>query len=323
MYVGTLSPVFLSLGGLDGFVKSLGYVVFFGLKVIAGFYPVPSGGLVPDLFINSSDLLLQRIDTSCQLLELFLIQSVVLCRLLCLVHKSLLCGTNLMDTLAYPGVFREICNLFQNLGLLVFIALQELGEFALGKHGRAAELCKIQPHRIAYCLFHIIGFVSSSGEGLFPGNVFNAPFHWIHCTGGLFPDAALHRPVRQILTTVYTCEIELDIGPSGVTSHQLAGVIKGKVVRIVLDLPVVSLVQSWCGVEQSQGDGVQDGGLAGSCFACDKKNIAVLERRSGKVNGCVLYGCNVMYLKFLYLHVISRCLLLHRDIHQGTPAGCP
>ena len=202
---------------------------------------------------------------------------------LCLHHSLIPClflgGCNLINAPANQGILREACDFLQYLHLLLLIALEETGEFALCQHRGTAELAKIQPHGLQNSLPHFVHLLATSGIRVARGEVPERPSGWVQTDVGLLFPASLHMPFRLIFMPVNTLECEGDKGLTRVASHQLARVVQSQIVAVVLHLDARALPQTGRSAVERQTDGVKDSGLAGTRLACNQEHIAVRKGR--------------------------------------------
>ena len=186
-----------------------------------------------------------------------------------IVQEPFLLRRNLKQSSAYLGVFGEVCDFFKYLHLLLLVAFQESREFTLGKHCGAAKLTEVESHSLLHCLSHIRHLVASAFISLVGSDVVKQPCGRRETARSLFLQSSLHMPFRLIVVPVDTLECEYHVCLTRVATHQLARVVEGEVVTVVLHLGVLALLQSGSGAIEGQADGVENGGLAGSRLTSD------------------------------------------------------
>ena len=161
-----------------------------------------------------------------------------------------------------PGVYVHPRNLLQNLRFLVIFTVQESCELALGKHRCTAELIEIQ----TYCSSDFISNLSVFGQSALCVEVLQFPCFCLDGTTYPFVGTG-HSPCGFITHAVAANECERDVSLGGIATHQLARIID---LDLFLGIHRYALhlraVQTWCISIKSQADGIENGGLASSCF---------------------------------------------------------
>lgn len=206
-----------------------------------------------------------------------------------------------IDFFSQGGIDFGTRQLFQDFGFFFRLALQEFGEIALCQQGGTAELLegKSDGGGLFGIDFQTLG-ICGLCTAVFPG-----PFDILNGGIGLLAGTA-YVPAGSVWNFVGPDKIKFYPGFSRVTAHQLPFVVDGYTVlafgKSMVGIAVVligRLAHSGGIVVECQADGIEDGGLAGSCFSTDKENSFSRQGFLFEIDDCVFDGGQVVYGKFL------------------------
>ena len=219
------------------------------------------------------------------------------------VALVLLVAPHFKDFLAHLGIDLGAGHLLEQRGLLVLVAVEELGKFALRQHNGAEELAHVQSQQFGdilgdftrvFLVHSIAGIVRMQGA---------LGRHDFVLDLAVFP---VHMPSGGIGDALVVVKREADVGAHGPAAQQLPGFLGADHVLAVARLILASrgAVQSRCGAIQSQADAIDDGGFASARLARDQEQVLACQGRCVKVNLGVLNRGDIIYGEFLEFHFL-------------------